>query len=132
TTGHMECICFKYDENAEAIREDAIVKIKGKFEHSDRGNQIMVFEMETLELNEEDAKPRQLQLSVPMSDFDRSKSMRLSRILKSYPGRDGVVLFVNQNDGHKFRAELPVTVDAASPIMRSELTDLFGYNVLTA
>lgn len=132
TTGHVECICFKYDENAEAIQEDAIVKIKGKFEHSDRGNQIMVFEMETLELNEEDAKPRQLQLSVPMSDFDQSKSMRLSRILKSYPGRDGVVLFVNQNDGHKFRAELPVTVDAASPIMRSELTDLFGYNVLTA
>ena len=100
TTGHVECICFKYDENAEAIQEDA--------------------------------KPRQLQLSVPMSDFDQSKSMRLSRILKSYPGRDGVVLFVNQNDGHKFRAELPVTVDAASPIMRSELTDLFGYNVLTA
>ena len=132
TTGHVECICFKYEENAEAIQEDAIVKIKGKFEHSDRGNQIMVFETETLELNEEDAKPRQLRLSVPMSDFDQSKSMRLNRILKSYPGRDGVVLFVKQSDGHKFRAELPVTVDAESPIMRSELTDLFGYNVLTA
>ena len=132
TTGHVECICFKYEENAEAIQEDAIVKIKGKFEHSDRGNQIMVFETETLELSEEDAKPRQLRLSVPMSDFDQSKSMRLSCILKSYPGRDGVVLFVRQNDGHKFRAELPVTVDAESPIMRSELTDLFGYNVLTA
>ena len=132
TTGHVECICFKYEENAEAIQEDAIVKIKGKFEHSDRGNQIMVFETETLELSEEDAKPRQLRLSVPMSDFDQSKSMRLNRILKSYPGRDGVVLFVKQSDGHKFRAELPVTVDAESPIMRSELTDLFGYNVLTA
>ena len=132
TTGHVECICFKYEENAEAIQEDTIVKIKGKFEHSDRGNQIMVFETETLELSEEDAKPRQLRLSVPMSDFDQSKSMRLNRILKSYPGRDGVVLFVKQSDGHKFRAELPVTVDAESPIMRSELTDLFGYNVLTA
>ena len=43
-----------------------------------------------------------------------------------------MVLFVKQSDGHKFRAELPVTVDAESPIMRSELTDLFGYNVLTA
>ena len=55
TTGHVECICFKYEENAEAIQEDTIVKIKGKFEHSDRGNQIMVFETETLELSEEDA-----------------------------------------------------------------------------
>ncbi len=132
TTGHIECICFKYEENAEAIQEDAIVKIKGKFEHSDRGNQIMAFEMETLELSEEDARPRRLELSVPMSAFDQSKSMRLNRILKSYPGRDGVVLFVNQSDGHKFRAELPVTVDSASPIMRSELRDLFGSNVMIA
>ncbi len=132
TTGHIECICFKYDENAEAIQEDAIVKIKGKFEHSDRGNQIMAFEMETLELSEEDARPRRLELSVPMSAFDQSKSLRLNRILKSYPGRDGVVLFVNQADGHKFRAELPVTVDSASPIMRSELRDLFGSSVMIA
>ena len=132
TTGHIECICFKYDENAEAIQEDAIVKIKGKFEHSDRGNQIMAFEMETLELSEEDARPRRLELSVPMSAFDQSKSLRLNRILKSYPGRDGVVLFVNQSNGHKFRAELPVTVDSASPIMRSELRDLFGSSVMIA
>ncbi len=132
TTGHIECICFKYDENAEAIQEDAIVKIKGKFEHSDRGNQIMAFELETLELNEEDARPRRLELSIPMAAFDQSKSMRLNRILKSYPGRDGVVLFVNQADGHKFRAELPVTVDSASPIMRSELRDLFGSSVMIA
>ena len=132
TTGHVECICFKYDDNADAIQEDAIVKIKGKFEHSDRGNQIIVYEMEVLELSEEDAKPRQLQICVPMASFDQSKSLRLNRILKSYPGRDGVVLFVKQNDNHKFRAELPVTVDAASPVMRSELNDLFGMNVLTA
>ncbi len=33
TTGSIECICFKYDDYADAIQEDAIVKIKGKFEH---------------------------------------------------------------------------------------------------
>ena len=132
TTGHVECICFKYDDNAEAIREDAIVKVKGKFEHSDRGNQILAFEVEAIELSEEDAKPRHLELQVPMASFDQSKSLRLNRILKSYPGRDGVVLFVRQADGHRFRAELPVTVDATSPIMRSELNDLFGCNVLSA
>ena len=40
TTGHVECICFKYDDNAEAIQEDAIVKVKGKFEANDRGNPV--------------------------------------------------------------------------------------------
>ena len=132
TTGHVACICFKYEENAEAIHEDAIIKVKGKFEHNDRGDQVMVFEAEVLELSEEDARPTRLELSVPMSDFDQTKSQRLNRILRSYPGKDGVVLFVRQNDGHKFRAELPVTVDSASPIMRSELHDLFGANVQIA
>ena len=132
TTGHVACICFKYEENAEAIHEDAIIKVKGKFEHNDRGDQVMVFEAEVLELSEEDARPTRLELSVSMSDFDQTKSQRLNRILRSYPGKDGVVLFVRQNDGHKFRAELPVTVDSASPIMRSELHDLFGANVQIA
>lgn len=132
TTGHIECICFKYDENAEAIQEDAIVKIKGKFEHNDRGNQIMAFEMETIELSDADARPSHLELQVSMADFDQTKSVRLNRILKSYPGRDGVVLLVRQNDGHKFRAELPVTVDATSPIMKSELQELFGAPVWKA
>ena len=132
TTGHIECICFKYDENAEAIQEDAIVKVKGKFEHNDRGNQIMAFEVEVIELNEEDARPSHLELKVASSELDQTKSLRLNRILQSYPGRDGVVLFVQQTDGRKFRAELPVAVDARSPVMRSEIQDLFGHAVLIA
>ena len=132
TTGHVECICFKYEENAEAIQEDAIVKVKGKFEANDRGNQIMAFEVEVIELNEADARPSHLELRVAMADFDQSKSLRLNRILKSYPGRDGVVLFVQQNDGHKFRAELPVSVDSRSQILRSEIQELFGPRVWRA
>lgn len=131
TTGHIECICFKYDDNAEAIQEDAIVKIKGKFEHSDRGNQIMVFEMEVIELGESDVRAAHLELKVSSADFNQATSQRLNRILSSYPGRDGVVLFVSQGDGRKFRAELPVTVDARSAIMLSEIQDLFGRPVWT-
>ena len=125
TTGEIDCICFKYDENAESIQEDAIVKVKGKFEHTDRGNQIVAYEMENLELSEEDAKPSRLELRVPSSSLDQARSARLNRILQSYPGRDGVVLFVQQSDGRKFRAELPVTVDSGNAVMRSELSELF-------
>ena len=132
TTGHMECICFKYEDNAECIQEDVIAKIKGKFEHNDRGSQIMVFEMEAIELSEDDARPSHLELCVPSSAFDSSSSLRLNRILRSYPGRDGVVLFVKQADGRRFRAELPVSVDARSPVMRSEISELFGRDSLIA
>ena len=132
TTGHVECICFKYDDNAEAIQEDAIVKVKGKFEANDRGNQIMAFEVEVIELNEADARPSHLELKVASSDFDQSKSLRLNRILKSYPGRDGVVLFVQQADGRRFRAELPVSVDAQSTVLKAEIRDLFGPEAMIA
>ncbi|MEQ3362907.1 DNA polymerase III subunit alpha [Raoultibacter massiliensis] len=132
TTGHVDAICFKYDDNAEAIQEDAIVKIKGKFEHSDRGNQLIAYEIEAIELSEDDVRPSHLELKIASSDFDQNASMRLNRILKSYPGRDGVVLFISQADGRKFRAELPVTVDARSQILRSEIQDLFGKPVWMA
>ena len=132
TTGHMECITFKYDDFADAVQEDAIVKIKGKFESSDRGNQIMVFEMEVIELGEEDVAPAHLELHIASVDFDQTKSLRLNRILRSFPGRDGVVLLVSQADGRKFRAELPVSVDARNGLLRAEVNELFGRNVISA
>lgn len=132
TTGHIECICFKYDDFAEVIQEDVIAKIKGKFEHNDRGSQIMCFELEALELSEEDARPSHLELRVPSGAFDATRSARLNRILRSYPGRDGVVLFVQQTDGRKFRAELPVSVDAQSNVLKAEIRDLFDQGVMIA
>ena len=132
TTGSIECICFKYDDFAEVIQEDVIAKIKGKFESGDRGNQIMAFELEALELNEEDARPSHLELRVPSRSFDQNRSAHLSRILNSYPGRDGVVLFVQQADGRRFRAELPVSVDAQSTVLKAEIRDLFGPEAMIA
>ena len=132
TTGSCECICFKYDDFAKVIQEDVIAKIKGKFESGDRGSQIMAFELEALELNEEDARPSHLELRVPSRSFDQNRSAHLSRILNSYPGRDGVVLFVQQADGRRFRAELPVSVDAQSTVLKAEIRDLFGPEAMIA
>ncbi|HIR43408.1 MAG TPA: DNA polymerase III subunit alpha [Candidatus Aphodovivens avicola] len=132
TTGSIEAICFKYDDYADAIQEDTIVKIKGKFEHNDRGNQIMAFEVEVIELSEADLQPQRLELRLSSADFNQTASVKLKRILGTYPGRDGVVLLVSQNDGRKFRAELPVTVDATSSMMKAEIQDLFGRPVWMA
>ena len=126
TTGSCECLTFKYEECAEAVVEDAIIQVKGRFEHTDRGNQIIVYEAQALELNEDDARPKNFELRVPASDFSQTRVQQLNRILASHPGRDYVVLFVLQSDGRRFRAELPVTVDSTSVIMKSEIQDLFG------
>jgi len=128
TTGHVECICFNYDDNAEAIQEDAIVSIKGKFEVSDRGSQIVAYEVNPIELSEADANraPDKLKISIPARDFNQNVSMNLSRILKKYPGHDGAELFVTQSDGRRFRAELPMAVDSHNPLLLSEISSLLG------
>lgn len=126
TTGAIECICFKYEDFENIIEEDAIVKIKGKFEHSDRGDQIVAFEIEKIELNEKDALPVCLELKIASSDFSQQASLRLNQILKSHPGRDGVTLMIHQSDGRKFRAQLPLTVDSQNVALKSEIHDLFG------
>lgn len=132
TTGYIECVCFKFEENREAIREDAIVKVKAKFERSDRGNQLMVFEAEVLELNDADSAPSHFEIRIASSDFDQNTSSKLNKILRSYPGRDGVVLFIQQSDGRKFRAELPLTVDSQNPGLKAAIGDLFGRPVWLA
>jgi len=105
---------------------NVFVRVTGKLERSDRGNQIICYDIETLEFSEEDAGPSSLELHVPARDFNQTRVMRLNRILQSYPGHDYVVLIVRQADGRRFRAELPCTVDSSSMAMKSEIQDLFG------
>ena len=134
TTGHVDAICFKYEDFSDAIVEDAVVKVKGKYEINDRGNQLMAFEVERLELDdtEADRRPTTLEISITQGDFSQDAVSFLNRILKQYPGQDGVVLYVRQADGRKFRAELPMTVDARSTLMLTQLQQLFGRKVWSA
>ncbi len=128
TSGHIECVCFDYEKNRDAIQEDAIITCKGKFEVSDRGKQILVYEAKPLVLTEEEANaaPLQLELGLTTRELNALVSDRLMRILQQYPGRDPVVLNVSQVDGHRMRAELPLTVDSSNSSLRSRLYDLFG------
>ena len=82
------------------------------------------------ELSEKDTRPVMLELHLRSADFDQTKSAKLNRILQSYPGRDSVVLYVSQSDGRVFRAQLPVTVDSTSMLLRSDMVGLFGPEVL--
>ena len=130
TSGSMECICFKYSDFADIIMEDAVVKIKGKFEHGDRGSQIIAYEVEAIELDDENTKPQHIQISVYSNEYNLDVSMKLTALLKQFPGKDGVSLIYTQGDGRTFRAELPVYVDAQSRGLALELSRLFGRDVL--
>ena len=124
---NLFCISGSTGSGKTTIIDSIILALYPK--HGERGNQIIAYEIERVELTEEDARPSNLELRVPACEFSQTRIQQLNRILQSYPGRDCVVLFVQQSDGRKFRAELPVSVDSRNSIMRSEIQDLFGHPV---
>ncbi len=132
TTGHVDCICFDYDKHGQFIQDDAIVKLKGSFEHSDRGNQIKAYEIIPLEIDDEADKPHFFELHINMADFDQNTSVKLNRVLQELPGRDRAVLFVKQADGRNFRAELPLSVNSQHPLLHAKIQELFGSAVWKA
>ncbi len=131
TTGHVEAVCFKYEDFKNALVEDAIVKVEGRFERSDRGDQIVAFKVELLEFEEAANKeePGRLEINLSSADFNAITSRQLQQILASHPGEDAVALFIRQADGRTFRAELPVTVDTKNRLLYSEMFELFGRKV---
>ncbi|MCI9130093.1 MAG: DNA polymerase III subunit alpha [Eggerthellaceae bacterium] len=129
STGVLDCIAFDFSKVANVLQEDAVVKVKGKFEVTDRGSQIIAYEIESLELDERQAKtraPGHLIIKLESAEFDATKSQKLNSLLTSFPGRDGVVLMVHQADGRKFRAELPLSVDSENVALKTEISRLFG------
>ena len=120
-TSSIRYICLKYDDFAEVIQEDVIAKIKEEVRERRPWQPDHGLRTGGLGLTREDAQPSHLELRVPSRSFDQNRSAHLGRILRLVPGRDGVVLFVQQADGRRFRAELPVSVDAQSTVLKAEI-----------
>ena len=130
STGRVQTVCFDYEKYRDFVAEDAVIKIKGKFEKGDRNDQIVAYEIEpfSVEGMEEgpSGRPKTLVVSLTSADMNQNNQLKLNRILQEHPGRDGVVLMVSQSNGSKFRAQLPVRVDAQDTTLVSRLAELFS------
>ncbi len=134
TSGHCECICFDYEKNQEGIQEDNIVTVKGKYEISDRGNQLVCYEVTTLELSAEELNvaPSQLVLNLQSTELSNSNLGKLTRLLESNPGKDPVIVNVTLSDGRTKTAKLPCTADSRNSMFKTRIADLFGSSVWRA
>ncbi|MDO4596736.1 MAG: DNA polymerase III subunit alpha [Coriobacteriaceae bacterium] len=114
------------DPETGAVLSDAFIRVKGKLERSDRGDQIIAQEILPLELNEETNRPKVFEVMVPYSRFSRGNMARLATILSTNPGGDRVELFVEQADGQVLRAEVPARVNAKSIPLIAETKGIVG------
>ena len=114
------------DPETGAVLTDAFIRVKGKLERSDRGDQIIAQEILPLELNDEANRPKVFEIMVPSSRFSQGNMARLATVLTTNPGGDRVELFIEQGDGQTMRAEIPTRVNARSIPLIAEVKGIVG------
>ena len=126
---YKQCEGYLYgevDPETGAQLSDAFIRVKGKLERSDRGDQIIAQEIEPLVLNDESNRPKVFEIMVPSSRFSQSNMARLATVLNTNPGGDRVELFIEQADGQTMRAEIPTRVNARSIPLIAEVKGIVG------
>ena len=126
---YKQCEGYLYgevDPETGAQLSDAFIRVKGKLERSDRGDQIIAQEIEPLVLNEESNRPKVFEVMIPSSRFSQSNMARLATVLNANPGGDRVELFIEQADGQTMRAEIPTRVNARSIPLIAEVKGIVG------
>ncbi|MCL2807104.1 MAG: DNA polymerase III subunit alpha [Coriobacteriia bacterium] len=125
--GSMEMILFPrpYESNRDALVEDAVVRVTGIYESSDRGAQVKVNSIKEIRLTEnEEREPRPFEISFQASLFNQTLSDELSRLLKNYPGSDPVILILERNGDTPLKTSLPFTTDSQNASLRAQLMQL--------
>ena len=105
---------------------DVFVKVEGKLERSDRGNQIICMSVEPLILDEKSNRPKVMEVNIPAGLLTRPYMDSLGQILGRYPGLDHVELRVESSSGDVMRMELPTRIDARNMVLLAEMVDLVG------
>ena len=114
------------DEETGESAGDVFVKVEGKLERSDRGNQVICMAVEPLVLDEKSNRPKVLEVNIPAALLTRPYMDSLGEVLGRYPGLDHVELRVEATSGDVMRMELPCRIDARNMVLLAEMTDLVG------
>jgi DNA polymerase-3 subunit alpha len=105
---------------------DVFIKVRGKLERGDRGDQVITSSIEAIELNDDTNKPKVVEVYLPSRMLSIDKMERLQSIFVRYAGLDRIELMVESNAGDIMRMELPSKVDAKNMVMLAEVDDFVG------
>ena len=117
---------------AEGTGANPVIHLRGKFERSDRGVQIIAFDIDALSLEDQGGAqrtrrgPSALDIHVRSEKLAGDTMAQLSSLFAKYPGAQPVTLFIEQADGRKFRAQLPVSVNCSSAELIKNVGALVG------
>ena len=114
------------DEQTGEQVGDVFVRVLGRIDRSDRGDQFLATTVEPLELSEKTNKPKILEVMLEPSALSRVMLEQLQKVFSLHPGMDRVELYVVSENGERLRMEVPVRVDAKNVMLMARIQDLVG------
>ena len=116
----------RVDEETGETSGDVFIRVEGKLERGDRGDQIICSDIEGMDLDDKSNRPRVVEINIPAGQLTRPCMEDLVGILTRYPGLDRVELRVSGANGDTMRMELANKVDSHNMVMMAELSDVVG------
>jgi DNA polymerase-3 subunit alpha len=126
---YRQCVSIlagEIDQETGETVGNVFVRVTGKLERSDRGNQIICQEVQAMELSERTNKPKVLEVFLTPKLLTYDRLQYLNSIFSRYAGMDRVELLVQEASGNTMRMELPTRVDARNILLEAEVKDLIG------
>lgn len=137
--GEVDCVFFPkvYEKSRHIIEPDyemevsgesqnVFVRIKGKLERSDRGDQLICLDVEPLVFTAENNCPKVLEVQITHTHLKPEMMTRLNELFKEHEGHDRVELVIHGAEGGNMRVEIPQKVAASDYMLRAEIGSLLG------
>ena len=120
--GSVECVMFSnaFKAMGDRLGEEAIVKVRGKFDPSDRGSQVIVSNVERL------AFGKQMDIELEHGLVDTVTLNEINEIIARYPGADNVSITLIDGGMVRRRIDLGVMVDTGNILLLSTLSSLLN------
>ena len=126
---YQECAAVlegEVDPQTGERTSDVFIRVTGKLERGDRGDQIIATHIEALELSDRTNKPKTIEVCVSSRMLSLERMELLQSILSRYGGLDRVELLVESAAGDLVHLTLPTKVDARNIVLLAEVEDLVG------
>ncbi|WP_276769505.1 DNA polymerase III subunit alpha [Fannyhessea vaginae] len=113
-------------ESLDSSGENIFIKVTGKLERGERGNQVIVETLAPLQLSGAINSIHVIEIGLSTSKLSTPYFEMLRSVLVRYPGLDRVELLYESSAHDIMHMELPLTVDACDPLLKAEIEDMFG------
>ncbi len=108
----------------DEVEGDIFIRVLGRVDRSDRGDQFIAKTIETLQLDDRANKPKVFEVLMASEQLDEGFVSRFAQILDRHRGLDSVELFVDSGEDVPLRLGVPLKVDAGSVQLYAEVAYL--------